>query len=123
MAEIVYIQWRDAYLREGWHSEKDMEEVLRSPVWVVESIGWLIDRNDDRIIICQSVSSNQSYAEILKIPVEAVIDFRILASPETAPEEAIDPTLPTLHHQETIYAPEDENTPLVDRQFPRGTVR
>lgn len=107
--QIVYVKWRDAYLNEGWHNKAGIDHVKGESVWVVESIGWLIDQNGDRLIICGSTSSNGSCSEILKIPMEAVVEWQLLTPPNPENEGQItegstpfDTRLPTLRHTETI---------------------
>lgn len=80
--QIIYVKWRDAYLHEGWHGQVAIDRIKGTSVWVVDSLGWLIDQNEDRIIISQSVSNNGSCSEILAIPVEAVVEWQLLAAPD-----------------------------------------
>ena len=84
---LVYLRWRDTYSYGGWQSEKEIEEIIKSPDWIVESVGWLIFQNDDRIIICQSTSNYKSNSEILKIPAAAIIDIQFLVDPDRTKDD------------------------------------
>lgn len=119
--QIVYVQWEDAYLKEGWHNNAEVEDILNDPVWLVESVGWLIDQDENRIIICGSANDKLgSCSEILKIPARAIIDLIILSGPADGDGsngaggvfdfDPIDPTLPSIHSKNTIFmGPADEN--------------
>ena len=69
---IVRIRWRDACVR----NESDNNEVV---IW--NSYGILVERNDDKIVIAQSMSEDDdSQTETLTIPVENLLSVRTLAT-------------------------------------------
>jgi hypothetical protein len=66
--EIVRIHWTDTVCQEGWNNYQEVEQFVDAPTdGHMESVGWLIDEDEERIVIAMS-HGNYQLGELLKIP-------------------------------------------------------
>ena len=51
--QLVLIVWNDAVeMQSGWH---DMEDIKKHAITKCKTVGWLIDKNEERIVIASTV--------------------------------------------------------------------
>ena len=60
--KVVYIEWLDSYGISGWHDYDCLD------VPACKSIGYLLEENKDKVVICQSYSEAGQKYSILAIP-------------------------------------------------------
>lgn len=69
---IYMVEWEDCESMEGWQFEKDIEDFFKRPLSIMLSVGWLLQQNDDWVILAQSVDLNQEdgfkAGDLMKIP-------------------------------------------------------
>lgn len=71
----VYVEWVDAYERFGW---LQTEEAIKdcNPPMICKTTGWLVDENDERIIISHSYN-DLCVMSGLHIPVRCIKKIKI----------------------------------------------
>ena len=84
--EVVRVHWRDAANYPGWKSLADIEDIASDRCPLIQTIGWLIYRNDEFLLVAQSVGE-KSASEILKIPSRYIDDMWIQSVDPTEKEE------------------------------------
>lgn len=56
--ELVLVTWRDAVEMEaGWH---DMKEITKQETAVCKTVGWLVAKDDKRIIIMSTIEEDEN---------------------------------------------------------------
>ena len=56
--KLVLITWRDAIEMEaGWH---DMQTITKQKTATCKTVGWLVDKNDERIIIMSTIEEDEN---------------------------------------------------------------
>ena len=72
---LVHVTWVDSSSSRGWRS---LEDFKQEEMLVCESIGWLLDRNRERILIAGTRCDNDDWAERHTIPMACVKKIRRL---------------------------------------------
>ena len=68
----VTVIWRDSAI----HNAQDKVTLEAMPVCVMYSVGWLIGRNDDRIVIAREfIPRENEYRGTIAIPMENVVSI------------------------------------------------
>ena len=69
--KLVLITWRDAIEMEaGWH---DMQTITKQKTATCKTVGWLVDKNDERIVIASTIegpSDSLSGGSVHSIPTD-----------------------------------------------------
>lgn len=85
---LVQITWEDACLIQGWQSPQDLQGWLEEEKesFYNVTVGYLLDSDDDRLIIAMSCSSSEDEiaGDIYRIPVSHVIEMRELTPVQEA---------------------------------------
>lgn len=79
--KIVHVLWIDSVAKESWHSEYDVTKLLAEPE-VNESVGFLMRRDKEGILLCMSRSTSETEAIVgnaLLIPKVNIKRVRVLA--------------------------------------------
>lgn len=71
---IVLITWRDAV---GTSFRAYLDDLEKIKPYINTNIGWLIDKDDDRIILSHGYSESGEI-DVFIIPVENVVDIKII---------------------------------------------
>ena len=51
--QLVLVVWNDAVeMQSGWH---DIEDIKKHAITKCKTVGWLIDKNEERIVIASTV--------------------------------------------------------------------
>ena len=76
IAEIV---WLDFTTAGGWHTRLEVQEFIDKPEeeFVYISVGYLVDKNFDRLILAAGVAPNGDMCDLTRIPVSQVKEVRI----------------------------------------------
>ena len=69
----IWLRWQDSTAFDGWQNLP----IRDSEIIVIETMGYLIDDNEDRFVIAHSVSSANHCNGVIAIPKVAVIKQRI----------------------------------------------
>ena len=72
----VYIEWTDAYTRDGWDSSERVVEGCDS-LMLCKSIGWLVSKNKKRVIISHTFNTD-SLMGCLHIPMACVKKIKVI---------------------------------------------
>jgi hypothetical protein len=68
---IACVRWVDASAYPGWREKLDSEP---SELLEVQSVGWLIRRNDKVVVLAMSVNEYK-IGDLLVIPAQSIIDI------------------------------------------------
>jgi len=69
---IVKVSWQDT----SHYDDEDLSQALREEVAIFESLGFLLDKSDQRILIASSRCSDGDYKGILLIPHACIIKIQ-----------------------------------------------
>ena len=72
--KIVYVMWEDSSACEGWIKK----DAFRNKSSLVETIGYLIERNENSLIIASSQSDTDTLFGVLTIPYKSIIDCYVI---------------------------------------------
>lgn len=72
--KIIYISWHDSTEQYGWMNLP----LCDSNFITIETVGYLIEDNKDRVVIAHSVSSADHCDGVLIIPKTAIIKRRFI---------------------------------------------
>ena len=76
--DLIYVQWWDAHNRDGWTPiERAKDECVPH---VIDSVGWLIAKNEDYITIAPHMAPN-SVEGYISIPSSAIKKKKKLLNP------------------------------------------
>ena len=69
------IRWRDAKTSHGWREKDD----INLEPFVCETLGFLVQQDKRNITVAASYcKANETYAEIVTIPVECIISKKVV---------------------------------------------
>lgn len=71
----VVVKWLDAKIYPGMHKAS---EALERKMDIFESLGYLIEKNNQATIIAHEITDNEEYRDILLIPSGSVISIHEL---------------------------------------------
>lgn len=75
----VHLKWFDHCSYSGWHDIEEIEHPKSGPqLAVIESIGYLVCEDKDKIIISANMGSDDSFGDILVIIKKAIIQRKEL---------------------------------------------
>ena len=63
----VYIKWEDIYSHDPWIQDTDALAYMNEPC-VCETIGFLILKDKDKVVVCNSVNSENQFCGLMRIP-------------------------------------------------------
>lgn len=69
-AELVRIDWLDIFSKSGW---TDLDEARASTPVECADVGWVLIRDDERIVIFRSQNSDGSVGDIACFPIGCVV--------------------------------------------------
>lgn len=75
--KMVLIEWRDAKIYPGMHN---VEDALNRKMDVFESLGYLVDKNDEATRIAHEITGGGEYRDILLIPSGSIISIQELVT-------------------------------------------
>ncbi|MBM3119667.1 MAG: hypothetical protein FJ006_09025 [Chloroflexi bacterium] len=73
----VLVKWMDARIYPGMHK---LDEALSRKMDIFESLGYLVDKNDEATKIAHEITDNGEYRDILLIPSGSVISIQELVT-------------------------------------------
>ena len=80
---MVLIEWNDCEHGEGWHSRLAIDEYCQRPLAAVSSIGWLLHKDDNWVVIAQSLGEldPEMASDLLKVPKSMIREMQMLTGP------------------------------------------
>lgn len=77
---VVEVVWSDIATSIGWQEHAELEVAKTGPFVTCLSVGYLVANEPDRVIIVQSISSDEAHAERTVIPKAVVRSIRKIAA-------------------------------------------
>jgi len=71
---IVYVEWEDSFTSPGWRSREDYDDIN------IATVGWLVAKSNEGIVITSSVSDSGNVMDQLHIPKSAIRKFKYVKS-------------------------------------------
>lgn len=78
----VIIKWIDAKIYPGMHK---LDDALERKMDVFESLGYLIQRNDEATVVAHELTDSGEYRDVLLIPSGSVISIHKLITSSPSP--------------------------------------
>ena len=81
--KLIYVEWLDSHTVHGWNSLKELVESQK--IDPCKTIGWLVKKTDESILVVSSLSSDENpdvktCAEgNMVIPLSAIVKVRLLS--------------------------------------------
>jgi hypothetical protein len=77
---VVEVTWSDIATSIGWQEREELERDKTADFTTCLSVGYLVANEPDRVIIVQSISTDQAHAERTVIPKAVVRSIRKIAA-------------------------------------------
>ena len=74
----VEVEWVDTATHGGWYPVGDFLHTQKVGPLVCKSIGYLMRKDDECVVVVQSVSENDKASDSISIPVKCVVKIRNL---------------------------------------------
>jgi hypothetical protein len=76
IGDVIYLEWEDSALAgDGWH----YHQVEPKPK-LIQTVGFVIDKSDDAIVLACSKSGTHGIMAPLIIPVRCITGYKVLAA-------------------------------------------
>lgn len=77
---IVIVLWEDFMVYFHWKTPQEIEDIIDTPPGdhLHETVGYLIDKNEDRLILASSIATDGVMADLIRIPASQVRSFKVL---------------------------------------------
>lgn len=73
------MEWRDSVGDDAWQSVEKLKRELAEPNYLdCRSVGYLIDKQPDRVTLAMSLNAHGCGADFMTIPREAITSMRTL---------------------------------------------
>jgi len=72
--KIMYIKWVNST---SWHTWRSLP-LENTDLVVIETVGYLIEKHKEKIVVAHSVSDSDSAVGIIAIPTACIIDKKII---------------------------------------------
>lgn len=73
----IYVKWCDANSNAEWFTIEEALKWAESEEWEVETIGFVLSKNDEYILLCQGYSG-EICRGLLKIPTTWIREYKVL---------------------------------------------
>jgi len=72
----VYIEWIDSYSVDPWQT-LNQAKFATHDLCICKTIGWLVDKTKDLVVICHTYNSDSHVTGCLHIPRRCIIKMKV----------------------------------------------
>lgn len=79
--KIIKVKWVDSSTYSQWYKKEDIEEAIVTNEPIIESIGYLIFENKEKILLASNNDDEESFSAITSIPKCSIMETKNVIIP------------------------------------------